>query len=77
MTFEERRRYKWKAGRIERGMDESDPFAGDPVIEALDETPDLANYIEEAVAQGRIPDYVGDELLREVASIDMALAMYR
>lgn len=77
MTFEERRRYKWKAGRVERGLDEAAPFDGDPVIEALGETPDLANYIDEAVAQGRIPEFVGRELIREVASIDSALAMYR
>lgn len=77
MTFEERRKLKWKAGRIERRMDDEAPFDGDPVLEALGETPDLANYIDEAVKQGRIPEFVGRELIREVTAIDSAIGMYR
>lgn len=77
MDFDERRRLKWIDGRQERGLTQDDPFAGDPVLEALCETPDLANYIDEAIKQGRIPEYVGRELIREVRSIDSAIGMYR
>jgi hypothetical protein len=77
LTFDEKRAAKWRAGRAERGLPLDAPFKDDPVLEALSETPDLANYIEEAIKQGRIPDYVGRELIREVRSIDAAISMYR
>ncbi len=75
--FDERRQQKWAAGRAERGLPADAPFQGDPIVEALGETPDLANYLDEAIRQGRIPEYVGRELIREVASIDRVIALYR
>lgn len=75
--FDERRRAKWAAGRAERGLSPDAPFDGNPVHEALGETPDLANYIEQAIHEGRIPEFVGRELIREVASIDGAISLYR
>ena len=77
VTFDDRRRAKWLAGRAERRLTPSDPFDGNPVLEALSETTDLANYIEQAIHEGRIPEYVGRELIREVASIDAAIGLYR
>ncbi len=77
MDFDERRLKKWRQGRRERGLPDDAPFQGNPVLEALDETPDLANYIEQAIHEGRIPEYVGRELIREVASIDGAIGLYR
>lgn len=77
ISFEDRCKAKWRAGRAERGLSRNAPFDGDPIVEAMCETPDLANYIEEAIKQGRIPEYVGRELIREVWMIDGALAMYR
>lgn len=77
MDFDIRRRLKWIDGRQERGLTPDDPFAGDPILGALGETPDLANYIDEAIKQGRMPEHVGRELIREVASIDRKIALYR
>lgn len=77
ISFEDRCKAKWSAGRAERGLSRNAPFVGDPILEALGETPDLANYIDEAIKQGRIPEDVGRELIREVWMIDGALAMYR
>lgn len=77
MDFDERRRLKWIDGRAARGLAHDAPFQDDPVLEALGETPDLANYIDEAIKQGRIPEYVGRELIREVRSIDSAIGLYR
>ena len=77
MDFDERRKQKWIAGRRERGLSHDAPFDGDPVLEALGETPDLANYIEQSIRDGRIPEFVGRELIREVWAIDAAIALYR
>lgn len=76
MDFDERRRQKWLAGRRERGLPLNAPFQGDPVHEALGETPDLANYVEQAINDGRIPENVGDEIIRQVFGIDMVLSVY-
>jgi hypothetical protein len=77
MDFDERRRAKWAAGRAERGLTPNDPFQGNPVLEALGETPDLANYVEQSVHEGRIPEDVGRELIAQVASMDMVISLYR
>lgn len=77
ITFDDRRNAKWRAGALKYRGSLTAPFQDDPVLEALGETPDLANYIDEAIRQGRIPEHVGRELIREVASIDAVLVMYR
>ena len=77
MDFEQRRRLKWLDGRQERGLSESDEFCGDPILEALGETPDLANYIDVAIRQRRIPADVGRMLIQVVAGLDEALSLYQ
>lgn len=52
--FDERRRRKWARGRAERGLPADAPFDGDPAAEAREELVDLANYVDELHAQGRI-----------------------
>lgn len=76
MDFDQRRRQKWVAGRRERGLPLNAPFQGDPVREAMGETPDLANYVEQAIRDGRIPERVGDEIIHQVFGIDMILGVY-
>lgn len=54
MDFDARRRRKWARGRAERGLSPDAPFDGDPAAEAREELVDLANYIDELHARGRI-----------------------
>ena len=42
----------------------------------MGETPDLANYVEQAIRDGRIPERVGDEIIHQVFGIDMILGVY-
>lgn len=74
--FEARCDAKWAKGRVERGLAPDAPFSGDPILEARDETPDLINYIRQAIRSGRIPETVGDEIIRQVYGIDLILGVY-
>jgi hypothetical protein len=65
-TFDERRLAKWMRGRAERGLPHDAPFIGDPAAEAREELVDLANYVNELHAQGRIGE---EELLRAFSTI--------
>lgn len=76
MDFDARRRAKWIAGRQERGLDMRAPFQGDPCAEGMSECVDLANYVDQAIRDGRIPELVGDEIIRQVYGIDMVLAAF-
>lgn len=77
MDFDVRRRLKWIDGREERGLAHDEPFQGDPILEALGETPDLANYIDQAIIDGRMPEHVGRELIRKVRDVDGVISLYR
>ena len=77
MDFDVRRRLKWIDGREERGLAHDEPFQGDPILEALGETPDLANYIDQAIHDGRMPEQVGRELIRKVRDVDGVISLYR
>ena len=77
MTFEERRKQRWEYGAPARKANAHLRVFDDDVDNAQNSAGDLANYIDEAIKQGRIPEYVGRELIREVASIDAAISLYR
>jgi hypothetical protein len=49
--FDAARERKWLFGRAERGLEEDDPFEGNPLSELLQEFEDSANYLEEALRQ--------------------------
>lgn len=76
LDFDRRRHKKWLDGRRDRGLPLDAPFEGDPVLEALGETPDLANYVEQGISDGRIPEVVGREIIKQVFGIDMILGVY-
>lgn len=74
--FNRRAKAKWVAGRRERGLSPLDPFQGDPCAEGREECLDLANYIDQAIKDGRIPEQVGDQIIQQVYGIDMILGVY-
>lgn len=76
MDFDARRRRKWARGRAERGLSPDAPFDGNPCVEGQDECVDLANYVEQAIRDGRVPERVGDEIIRQAYGIDMILGVY-
>ncbi len=76
MDFVARMRRKWIAGRRERGLELDAPFEGDPCREGQSECVDLANYVEQAIRDGRMPEHVGDEIIRQAYGIDMILEVY-
>lgn len=77
MDFDARRRSKWARGRAERGLPEDGSvFLGDPCREGQDECVDLANYVDQAIRDGLIPETVGDEIIRQAYGIDMILGVY-
>lgn len=57
--LDRRRRAKWLAGRIERGLSLRATFDGNPAKEGRLECEDQANYAEECVRQG---DATAEEL---------------
>jgi hypothetical protein len=73
MDFDERRRKKWRKGRRERGLADSDPFDGDPAAELQDETLDIPNYAEELLSRGEIGQQEAERL--HAMSLDMYLFM--
>lgn len=77
MDFETRRQARWDYQAPARKANLHLRVFDDDVDNAQNAAADVANHVEEAVKQGRIPEYVGRELIREVWMIDGALAMYR
>ena len=52
--FDDERREKWRAGRVERGLEDSEAFHGDAAKEIQEEAMDLANYGDQLFHEGRI-----------------------
>jgi hypothetical protein len=63
---------RWQKGVEEyRGGDETKPFEGDPLAEALDEAADIFAYAKEADSQGILTREQGDDLF------EVALAAFK
>lgn len=67
--FHARRRAKWRDGRAERGLSDSDPFRDDPAVEAQSECLDEANYAEVDHLRGRISDEEWDWVLPRIVEL--------
>jgi hypothetical protein len=69
MEFDRKRQSRWAAGREERGLAKDAPFQGNPLLEAEEELLDAANYFEEALHQGLMPEDVAFEAMRKVRDL--------
>lgn len=77
MDFDKRRQRQLEFGAPARKANAYLGVMQDDVENAQNSVAEAANYIDEAIKQGRIPEYVGRELIREVRSIDAAIGLYR
>jgi hypothetical protein len=45
MDWHEATRWRWRAGRADRGLTDNDPFEGEPLLEAYEELVDAWTYL--------------------------------
>ena len=77
MDFHERQLKQWDLEETARKANAHLGVLQNPAENAMTHCVCAANQIEQAIHEGRIPEYVGRELIREVASIDAAIGLYR
>ncbi len=75
--FDARRLRQWELEATARRANAHLGVLQDSAENAMTHCVCVANHIEEAINRGQIPEFVGRELIREVASIDGAIGLYR